>query len=166
MSLSIEAVNQMTQAVFVATFGAVFEHSPEVARQVWHQRPFGNRAELHHAMVYVVRSMDADRITQLLCAHPDLASQTEMAEASMQEQEGVGLNRLHPDEYELFEQLNRQYKDRFGFPFVIAVKNHTKSSILNAFSERLLNSIANERQRALTEIFKIAEFRLLDIISD
>ena len=78
----------------------------------------------------------------------------------------MGLNQLRPDEYKTLERLNRQYKDRFGFPFVIAVKNHTKSSILNAFADRLLNAIDAERQRALTEIVQIADFRLQDIVSD
>ena len=85
MVRSIEEVNQMTQSDFVETFGAVFENSPDVARQAWYQHPFADRAELHRAMVDVVRCMDTERQLELICAHPDLAGKAEMAEASVRE---------------------------------------------------------------------------------
>ena len=87
-----------------------------------------------------------------------------MAEASVEEQAGVGLNHLTPSEYERFEILNRRYKEKFGFPFIVAVKNHTKDSILATFARRLDNTLDQELEQALTEIFQIAQFRLLAIV--
>ena len=84
-----------------------------------------------------------------------------MAEASVQEQSTVGLDQLSAAEYDRFQQLNDDYKQKFSFPFIIAVRNHTKESILSAFEERLLNSLATEREQAIAEIVEIARWRLL-----
>jgi 2-oxo-4-hydroxy-4-carboxy-5-ureidoimidazoline decarboxylase len=87
-----------------------------------------------------------------------------MAEASVQEQVGAGLNRLTHEEYESFQQLNQAYKDKFGFPFIVAVRNHTKNSILDAFKQRLNNTVDVEIQQALSEIAQIAQFRLFALV--
>jgi 2-oxo-4-hydroxy-4-carboxy-5-ureidoimidazoline decarboxylase len=89
-----------------------------------------------------------------------------MAEASVQEQAGAGLNRLTPEEFDRFQALNQAYKAKFGFPFIIAVRNHTKTSILDAFEQRLQHPIDIEREQALSEIFQIAEFRLATLVSN
>jgi 2-oxo-4-hydroxy-4-carboxy-5-ureidoimidazoline decarboxylase len=83
-----------------------------------------------------------------------------MAEASVQEQSTVGLDQLSPAEYDRFQQLNDDYKQKFSFPFIIAVRNHTKESILSAFEQRLLNSLETEREQAIAEIIEIARWRL------
>ena len=100
----------------------------------------------------------------LIRAHPDLGSKAKMAEASVQEQAGVGLDRLSLEEFTRFETLNQAYRDKFGFPFIIAVKDQTKESILLAFETRLKNDISSEIEAAITEISRIAELRLEAIL--
>ncbi|MBF2027785.1 MAG: 2-oxo-4-hydroxy-4-carboxy-5-ureidoimidazoline decarboxylase [Oscillatoriales cyanobacterium C42_A2020_001] len=164
MPYSIAELNQMTQAAFVDALGAVFEDTPAIARDTWNRRPFTNVDDLHQKMVSVVNGLSEDDQLDLICAHPDLGSKAKMAEASVQEQAGVGLDRLSPEEFERFQALNHQYREQFGFPFIIAVKNHTKTSILQAFEQRLQNDAKTEQQQAITEITQIARFRLADLI--
>ncbi len=120
--------------------------------------------DLHQKMVDVVNAMSQEEQLALIRAHPDLGSKAKMADASVQEQAGVGLDRLSPSEFERFQTLNQTYKETFGFPFIIAVKNHTKTSILDAFEQRLHYSAEAEIQQAITEISQIAQFRLLDVV--
>lgn len=160
MSFSIAQLNQMSQEAFVEALGAVFEETPAIARKAWGDQPFWNVADLHQKLVQVVDAMSADEQLALIKAHPDLGSRARMAEASVQEQAGVGLDRLSPEEYQRFQSLNQAYQTKFGFPFIIAVKNHTKASILTAFEQRLQNSAEAEKQQALSEIAQIARFRL------
>jgi 2-oxo-4-hydroxy-4-carboxy-5-ureidoimidazoline decarboxylase len=163
-SYAIADLNQMDQDRFVAAFGAVFEETPEIAARAWEQRPFQDIDHLHRIMVEIVQNLSPEQQLHLICAHPDLAGKVKMAAASVQEQAGAGLDRLSSAEFDQFQTLNRAYKEKFGFPFIIAVRNHTKSSILEAFEQRLQNRIAAERQQALTEIAEIARFRLGDLI--
>ncbi len=157
-------INQMSQPTFVTALGAVFEETPEVAAAIWHERPFADVGSLHGAMVAVVKAWPAAAQLRLILAHPELGSRVRMAEASVQEQAGAGLSGLSAEEFERFERLNNAYKQKFGFPFVMAVKGRDKAQILAAFDERLVNSADEERVRSLSEIFKIAEFRLNDLI--
>jgi 2-oxo-4-hydroxy-4-carboxy-5-ureidoimidazoline decarboxylase len=164
MAYSIAALNQMTQAEFVSAVGAVFENTPAITAQAWSLRPFANRTDLHQKMTIVMQQLDSAAELALICAHPDLGSRLKMAETSVQEQAGAGLDQLSPTEFDQFQQLNQCYKEKFGFPFIIAVRNHTKASILESFDRRLQNSVATERQQALAEIIHIAYLRLLDLI--
>lgn len=164
MTYSIAALNAMSQSEFAAALGAIFEDTPEVARRVWQQRPFRDVVDLHQQMVAVVQAMTPDEQLALICAHPDLGTRAKMADASVQEQAGVGLDRLSPEEYERFQQLNHIYRTTFGFPFIVAVKNHTKESILSEFERRLRNSSSDEQNQAIAEINQIAWFRLLDLV--
>lgn len=164
MGYTISELNQMSESAFVEAFGSVFEHTPAIATQAWPKRPFTDVNDLHQKMVDVVNNMTSDKQLALICAHPDLGSKLKMAEASINEQAGVGLDRLSLEEYERLKLLNQSYKDKFGFPFIIAVKNHTKDSILEAFEHRLQNTLDAEKQRALAEIAEIAKFRLIDLV--
>lgn len=164
MTYAIAALNQMSQDDFVAVLGSVFEETPQIARQAWLQRPFANIETLHEAMVSCVNAMSPEEKLALIQAHPDLGARVKMAEASVKEQAGVGLDRLSAEEFEQFQSLNRQYKERFGIPFIVAVKNHTKSSILESFRHRLNHSAEAETAQALAEIAQIAKFRLLDLV--
>lgn len=164
MPYSLSELNQMSQEAFVKALGAVFEDTPAIAQQAWHKRPFKDLAELHQGMVDVVKALSRDEQLALIRAHPDLGSKAKMAEASVREQTGVGLDRLTPEEYNRFVSLNHAYKDKFGFPFIIAVKNNTKASILDAFDRRLGNTADAEMEQALTEITQIAWFRLNEIV--
>lgn len=163
MSYSLNQLNQMSQDEFVAALGLVFEHTPSIAEKVWLERPFADISELHRAMVIVVQGLSQDEQLALISAHPDLGTKAKMADASVQEQAGAGLDRLSPDEFDRFTRLNQVYRDRFGFPFIIAVKDQTKESILEAFEIRSNHSAEEEQQQALTEICQIARFRLEEI---
>ncbi|MDJ0708446.1 MAG: 2-oxo-4-hydroxy-4-carboxy-5-ureidoimidazoline decarboxylase [Leptolyngbyaceae cyanobacterium MO_188.B28] len=164
MGYSIEELNQVSEAVFVQRLGAVFEETPAIAHRVWGDRPFGNVRDLHQKMAAVVRDMSLAEQLALIQAHPDLGSRVKMAAASVEEQAGVGFNRLTPEEYGRFQALNATYREKFGFPFVMAVKGQTKTNILAAFEARLENTKDLEIQQALSEITQIARFRLNDLI--
>lgn len=162
---AIAQLNQMSQAEFTAALREVWEETPEIARQAWHSKPFENVTALYEAMSVVVDRLSEAEQLALIKAHPDLGSKAKMAEASVKEQAGVGLDSLSKSEYQRFQSLNQAYKDKFGFPFIIAVKYHTLESILEAFESRLKNSPEQEKQQALTEIGKIARLRLETLIS-
>lgn len=164
MSYSISQLNQMSQKDFVEVLGAVFEHTSAIAHQAWNYRPFADVLDLHQKMVEVVNTMSQNDKLTLIQAHPDLGSKAKMAEASVKEQALVGLDRLTPEAYDRFQSLNQAYKDKFGFPFIIAVKNHTPSEILAAFEHRLENTLDAEMAQAIAEIAQIAKFRLLDLV--
>lgn len=165
MPYSLSELNQLDQSAFTKALGEIFEQTPTIASQAWEQRPFKDVDDLHQKMLAVVNSMSDEQKLALICAHPDLGSKARMAEASVQEQAGAGLDRLTPEEYDRFHRLNEQYKSQFGFPFIIAVKNHTKTSILEAFETRLHHSQPDEMRQAIAEISQIARFRLLQQVT-
>ena len=159
-------VNQLSLIEFVALFGAVFEATPEIAAKAWQARPFDSLQTLHQTMCRIVERRDRASNLQLLQAHPDLGSRIKMAMASVQEQARAGLTILAESEFVRFQQLNQAYRERFGFPFIIAVRDHTKESVLAQFEVRLLNSVEQEYTAALSEVMKIALYRLVDIVSE
>lgn len=166
---STTALNALSKLEFVEVLGGIFERSPWVAEGVWAKRPFASSAELHEAMCAVVAAAGAEEQLALIRAHPDLAGKAALAgltAASSQEQAGAGLDRLTEDEYRRFHRLNDAYRTRFGFPFILAVKGHTRASILAAFEARLPNTPEVERERALAEIYSIARFRLAALTGD
>ena len=160
-SYTIAMLNQMSQSEFTEAIGSIFEHTPEIAAEAWRSRPFADIQNLHQVMAAIVLKMsDAEKL-KLICAHPDLGSKFKMAEASVQEQSTVGLDQLSAAEYDRFQNLNQAYKEKFSFPFIIAVRNNTKDSILAAFEQRLQNNLEVEKQQAITEIIEIARWRLV-----
>jgi 2-oxo-4-hydroxy-4-carboxy-5-ureidoimidazoline decarboxylase len=164
MVYAIATLNQMSQTDFVDALGEVFEATPNIAHQAWLQRPFADVDSLHRAMVNCVDAISDSEKLALIQAHPDLGARVKMAEASVKEQAGAGLDQLSAAEFEQFQSLNQQYKERFGIPFIVAVKNHTKASILESFERRLQHSSEAETAQALAEIKQIARFRLLDLV--
>ncbi|MGA9378057.1 MAG: 2-oxo-4-hydroxy-4-carboxy-5-ureidoimidazoline decarboxylase [Phormidium sp.] len=164
MQYTIFQLNEMNQEAFTEALATIFENSSWIAKNAWQKRPFANLSALHQSMVEVVQTASKEQQLNLISAHPDLGTKAKMAEASVKEQAGLGLDKLTPEEYQRFHSLNQTYKDKFGFPFIIAVKNHTKNSILAAFAERSKNSPETEMAQALTEIAQIAKFRLDDLI--
>ena len=164
LPLSAPKLSELSKAEFTAVLAGIFEHSPWVAAGAYDARPFGSLADLHSAMCRVVSGATTEAQLGLIRAHPDLASKAalagELTAASSTEQAGAGLDRLTEDEYRRFHKLNDAYWARFGFPFILAVKGHTKTSILAAFTARLPNSPEAERGEALEQIYQIARFRL------
>lgn len=169
MSVELERINRMDRDAFTALLGAVFEASPWVAAAAWEERPFESIGALHAAMVSAVIEAPLERTLELIRAHPDLAGKAalagEVADASRREQSGAGLDRLAPEGFARFQTLNDRYRNRFHFPFILAVRGHDKHTILEAFEMRLQNDVEAERRRALEEIARIARFRLDDIVT-
>ncbi|MEM6431540.1 MAG: 2-oxo-4-hydroxy-4-carboxy-5-ureidoimidazoline decarboxylase [Deinococcota bacterium] len=162
--MTLDDLNTLDQQAFTSTLADIFEHSPWVAENTCPARPFSSVDALHHAMTRAMYNASEQQQLDLICAHPDLAGKAARAgnvtDSSKQEQAGAGLDQLTEDEFARFHDLNTRYQSQFGFPFILAVKGHTKTSILAAFETRLNNSQADEHKTALAEIAKIARFRL------
>jgi 2-oxo-4-hydroxy-4-carboxy-5-ureidoimidazoline decarboxylase len=153
----------LTRDAFVARFGPVYEASPWVAEAVWPAAARGELdepLELAFAMREAVDNAPPERKLALIRAHPQLAVAGAMAEASVREQRGAGLDQCSPDELAAFRELNAAYFARFGNPFIVAVKELSRAEILAAFAERLENDPEVEFATALAQIHRIAEFRL------
>jgi 2-oxo-4-hydroxy-4-carboxy-5-ureidoimidazoline decarboxylase len=165
MPFSIAELNSFSQEEFVDALGTVFEATPSIAAQTWHSRPFADRKDLFQKLIATLQQLTPAAQLALIRAHPDLAGKVQMAQDSVQEQAGAGLDRLSPAEFDRFQTLNHAYKTKFGFPFIIAVRNHTRATILAEFDRRLQNPIETEQQQALTEITQIAQFRLGDRVT-
>lgn len=165
---TIEEVNELGHEEFVSRFGALYEHSPWVAEGAWRERPFGDFAELHEAFVRTMYAAPPERQIALIRAHPDLAGKAavagELTAESEREQASAGLDRLTPEEYEDFQRLNSAYRDKFGFPFIVCVREHSKETILASAAARLGHSRPEEVETALGEIAKIARLRLRDLV--
>jgi 2-oxo-4-hydroxy-4-carboxy-5-ureidoimidazoline decarboxylase len=161
---TLESLNSASPADFTAALADIYEHSPWVAQAVSAKRPFATLAALHEAMVQAVRAAPADAQLALIKAHPDLAGKAARAGTltvdSTNEQVSAGLERLSEAEFARFHRLNDAYQAKFGFPFIICVRRHTKDSILGVFERRLAHGAADEREAALAEIFRIAALRL------
>lgn len=168
--MTLTEANQFSQNDFVKIFGGVFEHSPWIAEEGWKFRPFSSGAELHQKLCEIVAQSSEEKKLALLNAHPDLvgkiALEGKLTQASTQEQAGAGLSQLSTEEIQLFQNNNRAYRKKFGFPFIICARLNKKEAILNGFKNRLQNSREQEMKTALEEIYKIAEFRLRDLITD
>jgi 2-oxo-4-hydroxy-4-carboxy-5-ureidoimidazoline decarboxylase len=160
----LDDLNTSSRTQFVAALGGIFEHSPWVAEAIVDQRPFTTLADLHGRMKAAVRGTDDGRKLILLNAHPDLAGKAAragiMTAESKYEQGSAGLDRLSEAEFAQFNALNSAYTDKFGFPFIICVRRHTKESIFRQFETRLNNNAHDEREVALSEIFCITALRL------
>lgn len=160
MPYTLDQLNTMTEAEFIRAIGPAFEDTPSIAAQVWPQRPFASVADLHQRMVAIAQALSPAAKLALIQAHPDLGTRVAMAEASVAEQSQAGLTSLTPEEYSQFQTLNQQYKATFGFPFILAVAGHTKTSILENFAQRLNQPADVEIKTALQEIETIARLRL------
>jgi chitin deacetylase len=159
--------SEMSRADFVDRFGGVFEHSQWVAEGAWALelgRAHDTAQGLHAAMCRVFRAADRDARTAVLRAHPDLAGKLAAAkrltEDSSAEQASAGLDALTDDERKSFEALNTAYVAKHGFPFIIAVRDHSRAGILRAFERRLDNVTEDEFHEACRQVERIARLRL------
>jgi OHCU decarboxylase len=163
----MESINELDHEAFVERFGPLFEHSPWVAEDAWSDRPFADKDELFGALRAAMYSASREKQLALIRAHPDLAGKAAiegtLTKSSKREQASAGLDRLTPDEYESFTRTNTAYRERFGFPFVVCVREHTKQSILRVAAERLGHTRDEEVRVALEEIAKIARLRLEEL---
>jgi adenine deaminase len=156
---------EFDRAGFIERFGALFEDSPWVAEAAWREGGFADAEDLYAALRSAMYAASPEHRLALIRAHPDLGERARpLTAASRGEQAGAGLDRLTPDEYARFMAVNAAYRQKFGFPFVICVREHTKESILAAADARLENSVDAEVDTALGEIAKIARLRLEDAL--
>ncbi len=159
-------VSELSHAQFLARFGPVYEASPWVAEGVWPAAEAGgldDPAALAAALRAEVDAAPREMKLALIRAHPELASRARMAEASVKEQSGAGLDQCSAAEFAEFQRLNVAYNARFGFPFIVAVKGLTRADILAAFAARLANDPDTEFAAAIAQIHRIAGFRLADL---
>jgi OHCU decarboxylase len=167
---SIDQVNQMDGPEFVATFGPLFQGAAWIAEQAYQARPFEDVYDLRRAFHDVLFEAPPERQLELIRRYPDLAGaatrEGRLPTQSVVDQAIAGLDRLSSDEYTSFDELNRAYREKFGFPLVVAVRENTKETILKAGNARLQNSPAAEQAAALVEIAKIANLRLFDIVEE
>ncbi len=164
MTVALAALNQMSPADFAAVMGDTFERAPWVAEAAAQMRPFATVSDLHAAMIGIVRSAPREGQLAFLRQHPDLAGKAaragEITRESRQEQASVGLDSLSEAEFVRFHRLNDSYQARFGFPFIICVRRHSRDSILAQFERRLINDQAAEFATAMQEVSYITRLRI------
>jgi 2-oxo-4-hydroxy-4-carboxy-5-ureidoimidazoline decarboxylase len=162
--MTIHDLNGLPSERFRDVLAGIFERSPWVGEAVETMRPFATRAQLHEAMCKAVAAAPERRQLDLLRAHPDLAGKEAqegaLTEASTGEQRSAGLDRLSRAEMQTIARNNETYRAKFGFPFIICVRNHDKPDIFTAFERRLSNAAEAEFETALREVYEIARLRL------
>jgi 2-oxo-4-hydroxy-4-carboxy-5-ureidoimidazoline decarboxylase len=168
--LSINEINALSPAEFKRIFGPVFEHSPWIAEVTATKRPLAGLEQLHATMCDIVRNAPVEKQLSLIEAHPDLVGRAALAgtltKESTKEQASAGLNNLTQEEVALFQKQNAAYREKFGFPFIICARLNKKDAIIAGFERRLPNTREEEIKTALEEIFKIADLRLRDLVSN
>ncbi len=161
--LTIAQLNSMDLATFVARLGAVYEHAPWVAEQAWTALPFADREALERAMQDVVLEAGQERQLVLLRMHPPLGTRLKLGGHSLAEQTGAGLTEATAAERAELEMLNRGYEAKFGFPFILAVRNASVRLILDSCRTRIGSDARSEFDESLRQVFRIAAFRLADL---
>lgn len=168
--MTVEQANFMPKEEFVRRFGDIAEHSHWVAERAAAARPFASREAMIEAFESAVREASQPERLALIRAHPDLAGRAgiagELTQDSRKEQSGAGLDRLTPEEFARFSELNSRYRARFGIPFIYAVKGATKHQILESFEERIGNEPAVEHANALDQVCRILRFRIEDRVAE
>ena len=161
---SLAALSVASRDEFVRALGGIFEHTPWIAERAWTARPFASVDELHRSMLSVLASASREAKLALICAHPELAGKEAaagtMTTDSVGEQASAGLDRCTPDELARLRAHNQSYRDKFGFPFVMAVKGKSRQEILAALASRIGNTREAEFARCIEEIGRIARLRL------
>ncbi|MBW7458369.1 2-oxo-4-hydroxy-4-carboxy-5-ureidoimidazoline decarboxylase [Paenibacillus sepulcri] len=166
MTISLWQLNTFSRELFVRRLGDIFENSPWVAEAAWRNRPFYTVRELHDAMMQAVYGSSSRKKLALIQAHPDLATRLQVSVHSAKEQQGADLNQLSEGEHGAFAELNGKYVEKYGFPYILAVRGKAKEEILADMNARMMNTEEEERTKALREIAQIAWFRLNDLIEE
>ena len=162
--ISLEKINNLNKSDFLTIFGNVFEKSEWISKKVFDLRPFKNFEDLFSKIIGIYENSDKKIILKILNSHPELAVEKKLTINSKNEQKNANLNECTNDEYNEFKKLNIEYKKKFDFPFIIAVKEKSKDEILSYFRERIKNSLNEEFLEAKKQVKKIATFRLEEII--
>jgi 2-oxo-4-hydroxy-4-carboxy-5-ureidoimidazoline decarboxylase len=167
---TLAALNAMERDAFVAAIGPTFENAPWVAASAWPARPFASVSALHAALLNVVRQAPEDKKLAFLCGHPELAGREAqagtMTTESVGEQKSAGLNAMTSAELAEMQRLNRAYRERHGFPFIIAVRANTKQQIFDAMRARVAQDTKIERNAALEQIGLITRGRIDALVKE
>jgi OHCU decarboxylase len=167
-ALTLAQINALDRTSLVFALGHLFEGSPWIVEAAWDARPFATLDDLQTKLATVMYAAPVEQQIALIQAHPDLVGRAALAgtltPASTGEQAAAGLGQLTPDEIATFTRLNAEYRERFGFPFVICARENKKESILSGFAQRMSHTRDAEIATALAEIAKISHLRLLDTI--
>ena len=161
---SIDKFNKLSKTEFISIFGNIFEKTEWIAERCYESKPYNNLDELVSKMMKIFENIEKERHLEILNSHPDLAVEKRLTENSKNEQKNASLNQCNDEEFIEFKKLNEEYKKKFGFPFIIAVKGKNKEEILNSFRQRITNNINLEFEEAKKQVKKIASFRLSEII--
>ena len=161
---SIDKFNKLSKAEFISIFGNIFEKTEWVAERCYESKPYNNLDELVSKMMKIFENIEKERHLEILNSHPDLAVEKKLTKDSKNEQKNASLNQCTDEEFVEFKKLNEEYKKKFGFPFIVAVKGKNKEEILNSFRQRITNNINLEFEEAKKQVKKIASFRLSEII--
>jgi 2-oxo-4-hydroxy-4-carboxy-5-ureidoimidazoline decarboxylase len=163
--VELAELNALEEREFTDLLGAVFEHSPWVAQRTWRKRPFASLDDLHESMMATVRDAAGAEQLRLVRAHPELAgsaaTQGSLSADSSSEQGRLGFTRLSPDEFATMAELNRAYRERHGFPCIVALRLHaTRESVMAEMRRRIANDSDAELENALKQISHITRGRL------
>ena len=156
-------IDKLSKSEFTEVFGNIFENAAWIAEKLYEQKPFKNFQELSEKIISIFENCDQQNKFKILNSHPDLADKTKISSLtpdSNKEQVNAKLDQCTKDEYNEFKNLNLKYKNKFGFPFIIAVKEKNKLEILDSFKKRIILSKETEFNEAIKQVKKIASFRL------
>ena len=162
--IDIKKINNLDKSEFLSIFGNVFEKSKWISEKVFELKPFKDSKYFISEIIGIYENSDDRTILEILNLHPELAVEKKLTSNSEQEQSKANLKECTPEEFNEFKKLNIEYKKKFNFPFIIAVKGKNKNEILNYFRERVKNSLDEEFREAKKQVKKIATFRLEEII--
>jgi len=162
--IDVKKINNLDKSEFLSIFGNVFEKSKWISEKVFDQKPFKNLESFVSEIIGIYENSDNKTILEILNLHPELAVKKKLTANSEVEQSKASLKKCTPEEFDEFKKLNFNYRKKFNFPFIIAVKGKNKIEILNKFKERINNSLENEFLEAKKQVKKIATFRLEELI--
>ena len=157
-------INLLKKKEFLSIFGNIFEKSDWIADEVFNLKPFKNSNDLVIKMMDVYENINNEEMIKIFNSHPQLAIEKRLTSFSSKEQTGAKLNECSKEEFEEFEKLNADYKKKYGFPFIIAVKGKNKDEILDNFRQRIQNDFEIEFNEAKYQVKKIASLRLEGIL--
>ena len=160
---SVEKFNKLGKSEFVSIFGNIFEKTEWIAEKCYSFKPYNNLEELNSKMIEIFENAEKEKHLEIINSHPDLAVEKNLTIESKNEQKNANLNQCTEEEFIEFEKLNKEYKKKFDFPFIIAVKGKNKKEILNIFRQRIRNDINLEFEEAKKQVKKIANFRISEI---
>ena len=162
--IDIKKINSLDKSEFLSIFGNVFEKSKWISEKAFDKKPFKNLESFFSEIIGIYENSDNKTILEILNLHPELAVEKKLTANSEEEQNKANLKECTPEEFNEFKKLNIEYKKKFNFPFIIAVKGKDKNEILNYFRDRINNSLGEEFLEAKKQVKKIATFRLDEII--